>query len=274
MLHLRGLATAASSNGSIPINLIRTSLILSRIPIVTPEVSEFDAKFYNYQEELEKRLMWTFPKWFYFKKGTVAEKEFTKIQKYPIPAHRGVWFPKGVPELKHGRDRRFKQEVTLANKVSEGDSQDLENVSRPITPNSRITEADKTNDETSLERKLPRTLYLLVKQDGKWKFPTFQVKDDQVALNEVAESGLRELGGDKINTWSVSGTPAAVIKYSNGEIVDEGHEGVVREYLMKSHIVAGQFVPEGLEYKWLAKEEVEGVVDPKYYEKVGYLLSN
>ncbi|QPG75564.1 hypothetical protein FOA43_002919 [Brettanomyces nanus] len=213
--------------------------------------------------------------------GTVAEREFTKAQKYPIPAHRGVWFPKGMPDIKHGRDRRFKQEVNLPKEILEGDAEDLENVGRPISANPRITEADKKNDQTSLERELPRTLYLLLKQNGQWKFPTFQLENDETALNQVAENGLRQLGGDNINTWSVSGTPAAVIKYVNGNILPYGtsvdHEGVSREYLMKSHVVAGQFVPQqgkGVEeYKWLVKEEIQPLVEKPYFDQVRHLLA-
>jgi large subunit ribosomal protein L46 len=39
-------------------------------------------------------------------------------------------------------------------------------------PASRVTEADKKNDTSSLNRKLDQTLYLLVKnKEGRWRFP-------------------------------------------------------------------------------------------------------
>jgi len=283
----RGLATAVSGGVRlVPLENIRASLILSRTPIVTPDVSEFDEKFYKYQEELERRLMWTFPKWFYFKKGTVAEREFTKAQKYPIPSHPGVWFPKGVPDIKHGRDRRFKQQVVLPKKASEEESDDLENEARAIKPKSRITEADKKNDQTSLERKLARTLYLIVKQDGHWRFPTFPAQSEGTPLNEIAENGLRQVGGSKINTWNVSGTPAGILKYSKGQLLDQKQgksvpvddPSIVRDYLIKSHILAGRFVPQekqGVdEYRWLVKEELEPLLGQTYFSQVDYLLSS
>lgn len=252
---------------------IRASLILSRVPIVTPEVSEFDQKFYDYQESLERRLMWTFPKWYYFKKGTVAEREFTKAQKYPVAKHAGVWYPQGVPDVKHDRDRRFKQEVILPEKASEEESEDAENAARPITANPRETDVDRKNDQTSLERKLPRTLYLVVKQDGAWRFPAFKVEGEEKSLAEVAEAGIRTLGGDKINTFSVSQTPAKVIRYLDGKIV-QGGDGAVREYMMKSHIVAGRFDPQGkVDYKWLDRDEVKEAVGDEYFKEVGALLA-
>lgn len=278
---------------------IKSSLILSRTPIVTKDISEFEKLFYNYQEELERRLMWTFPKWFYFKKGTVAEREFTQAQKYPIPPARGVWFPNGVPDIKHGRDRRFKQEVILPKKhveLEESNSasnssdataaelNDLDNVGRPIKQNPRITKFDELNDQTSLERKLPRTLYLLVKEStGNWKFPSFNVEssNEDNGLHKIAEDGLRLIGGDKINTWTVSNSPAAVIKYdSTGKIVDNNNDqNLTREFLIKSHIIAGKFDLQNsnksiTDYKWLVKEEIKELVDKSYYSKIEHLLND
>lgn len=225
--------------------------------------------------------MWTFPKWYYFKKGTVAEREFSKAQKYPIPNHRNVWFPKGVPDLKHGRDRRFKQDIILPKKNNDievstttdgGDEsaaselQNLDDIGRPIKANSRITIFDEKNDQTSLERKLPRTLYLLIKNNNEWTFPSFEVSNDQISkgLHNIAEEGLRNIGGDKINTWTVSNTPAALIKHNNG----------INEFLIKSHIIAGKFDPTNKsEYKWLTKEEIQDIVSDEYYSKINHLLS-
>ncbi|KAG0682765.1 54S ribosomal protein L17 mitochondrial [Pichia californica] len=287
----RSFATATTTTTSnIP---IKSSLILSRTPIVTQDISEFEKLFYNYQEELERRLMWTFPKWFYFKKGTVAEREFSEAQNYPIPNARGVWFPQGNPDLKHGRDRRFKQEVILPKKHIESDNNnkeedsdnDFDNVGRPIRANSRITKFDKENDQTSLERKLPRTLYLLVNQNGNWKFPSFNVlsENENSGLHKIAEDGLRIIGGDKINTWSVSNSPAAVIKYdSNNKIIhntDNNDQLITREFLIKSHIIAGKFDLQKSnnsvsDFKWLVKEEIKDLVDISYYSKIDHLLSD
>ncbi|GMM29002.1 mitochondrial 54S ribosomal protein YmL17/YmL30 [Martiniozyma asiatica (nom. inval.)] len=241
---------------------IRTSLLLSRVPVVTPETPAFDAAFYKYQEELERRLMWTFPKWYYYKKGTVAEREFSDAQKYPIANNPGVWFPKGRPDLKHGRDRRFKQEVILPKKKNVEENE-LEDVARPIKPNSRITKADEENDLSSIERQLARTLYLVVNQNGKWILPSFQVEGEDKGLHQVAEDGLRTLVGENINTWSVSNTPAAVVKVDG-----------LNDYIMKSHIVAGKLEAKNVSgWKWLTKEEIKQTIDNKYFAQIEHLFA-
>jgi large subunit ribosomal protein L46 len=293
MQSARSFSTSAVSSASA--NAIRSSLVLSRIPIVTKDVPEFEKLFYNYQEQLERRLMWTFPKWYYFKKGTVAEREFREAQINPIPYYKGVWYPNGQPDLKHSRDRRFKQDVILPKKHREHEEgaalgedglplPDLDDVGRPIKPNSRITKADETNDQSSLERKLPRTLYLLIQdKKGEWKFPTFEVseQDHSKGLHQVAEDGLRTLGGDKINTWSVSNTPAALIKYdTKGKIISD-ESAPVNEFLVKSHIVAGKFDLDAASstdadvkaFKWLAKEELAELLNKEYYAKISHILS-
>ncbi|CDK26861.1 unnamed protein product [Kuraishia capsulata CBS 1993] len=254
---------------------ISSALLLSRIPLVTPDLHPFEAAYYNYQNELKRRLMWTFPKYYYFRKGTVAEREFVQAQKYPLFKRPGVWFPRGVPDLKHGRDRRFKEEVTLPKQQERADEDD--ELSKPVVFNSRVTAADEAGDLTSLERRLSRTLYLLIKTKGAWKFPSFPLVEPK-PLHEAAEQGLREIGSVNMNTWTVSNTPTAVLKYSNGKLLDAEtqEKEVEREYFIKSHIIGGDFQISSSdveEFRWLTKEEVEQTVEPQYYGQLGHLLS-
>lgn len=272
-----------------PASVIRASLILSRAPIVTKDIPVFEKTFYNYNKELEQRLMWTFPKWYYFKKGTVAEREFREAQNYPVPASKGVWFPNGIPDIKHGRDRRFKQSVILPTKKQigsqvkktnqdgeteiveeeiEAEEEDPDDVSRSVKLNSRITKADESNDMKSLERKLPRTLYLIINnsKSSKWELPTFDVVNNGNAkgLHEIAEDGVRELGGDKINTWTVSNSPAAIVKTDTSN-----------DFLIKSHIIAGKFDPKSdsnIDYLWVTKEEMNDLLNTEYYSQIQHLF--
>ncbi|BAP69318.1 54S ribosomal protein L17 [Kluyveromyces marxianus] len=258
-----------TATNSIP-KAIKASLVLSRIPIVTPELNALESKYFQYQSELERRLMWTFPSYFYFKKGTLTERRFQSAQKGVISKQPGVWFPKGVPDVKHNRERSQKQEIVLPKDTSEASLNS--DVSRPIVPNSRITKADEKNDISSLERKLDRTLYLLVK-DGKenWVLPNFPVEavnsEEKKALHETAEIGLRRIGGEDINTWTVSNTPAGVIQ-SDKDL----------QFLFKSHIVAGEFKLKDKrsikDFAWLTKDEIKTKVNEEYFKEIQYLLAD
>lgn len=257
---------------------ISSTLLLSRNPIITADVPKFERQFYLYQKELWKRLMWTFPKWFYFREGTLAEQRFRELNKNPVSNDPLVEFPEGRPEIRHNRDRRFKQELRLPKTYKEADQLDgneeasakndsqggmtEDDLARKIEPYSRTTEADKKNDQTSLERRLARTLYLVVKNNGKWHFPSFQVEGRQTALHDVAEQGLYNLGGNKINYFNVSNTPCHLHVGANG-----------KEYFIKSHILSGDFAPtNGTEFKWLSKDELKEKIE--IYEEIEHLLSD
>ncbi|SCV03203.1 LANO_0G02784g1_1 [Lachancea nothofagi CBS 11611] len=268
LLASRGVASASKPAK------IKAGLILSRIPIVTPDLTTLERQYYEYQSELERRLMWTFPQYFYFRKGTLAEKRFLAAQKGPVSKQPGVWFPKGVPDIKHNRERSLKQEVSLPQSSSSESNEGVskkDDISRPVVPNSRLTHADESNDVQSLERKLSSTLYLLVKSGaGKWAFPSFPIATESAPkqpLHVTAELGLRVLGGPNINTWSVSSTPAGVLGDSQAA-----------EFLIKSHIISGRFELQSKsqydEFAWLTKNEIQQRVDNEYYQALSCLLAD
>lgn len=262
----RNLATAATPKS------VRVGVLLSRAPIVTQDLTKLETQYYEYQSELERRLMWTFPQYFYFKKGTLAERRFLAVQKGPVSKQPGVWFTRGVPDIKHNRERSQKQEVVLPTDSGEGTATDsADDISRPVAPNTRVTEADKQGDVTSLERQLARTLYLVVKNPaGSWCFPSFPVSLEAGArkpLHVAAEDSLRALGGENINTWTVSNTPAGVLR-----------SGDAAEFLVKSHILAGRFELQQkrdyVDFAWLCKDEVAERVGEAYFKETGFLLAD
>lgn len=269
-------ATAASSTSSTTPQSISLTLILSRPPIITQDLTPFESQFYKYQSELWRRLMWTFPKWFYFKQGTMAELRYRQINKNPVSYNPKMSYPKGKPDLKHLRDRRFRQYIRAPKTYREEDeivegqdqSEFKENeISRKIIPASRITEADKRNDVTSLERKLSRTLYLIIKdsknENGDWKLPNFkELNENLQPLHVLAEEGLYELGGKKINYFNISKVPC--------------HHNQNKEYFIKSHILSGSFEPQSdsIQYQWVTKEELKELIPKNYYSDILHLLSD
>lgn len=244
---------------------IRANLILSRIPIVVPEETKIEKQYRQYQNALERRLMWTFPAYHYFKKGTLSEHKFLSVQKKPITNNPNVWFPKGVPDIQHGRERSKAQEVILPKSETSDDS----NITRPVEKKSIVTEADKAGDKSSLERQLRKTLYLLVNyKKGGWSFPKFDI-DESRSLDLTAENGLRKIGGENINTWTVSKKPVGAIESKDGSL----------DFFIKSHILAGKFdiVKESKgdigEYAWLTKTEIQEKLGDDYFSQTGYMLT-
>ncbi|OBA24002.1 hypothetical protein METBIDRAFT_30360 [Metschnikowia bicuspidata var. bicuspidata NRRL YB-4993] len=243
---------------------IRLTLLLLRIPVVSADLPVFQQQYYKYQNELWKRLMWTFPKWFYFREGTLAEQKYRELNKDPVFNNPNLEFTGGRPEIRHQRDRRFKQDVLLPKTYKEGEeTTQADAMSRKIVPNLRTTDADRHNDESSLERRLARTLYLVVSADKgqTWGFPTFA--SDGQALHTTAEAGLYALGGTQINYFNVSPKPCHVLS-----------AGDSRAFFIKLHILSGVFQPApNTVHKWLAKDELAAHLDELYYNDVCHLLS-
>lgn len=256
----RGYASSAAPG-------ILSTLLLLRTPVITADLPQFQKHYYSYQKELWKRLMWTFPKWYYYREGTLSEQKFRELNKNPVYNNPNLEFPEGRPELRQQRDRRFKQELNLPKTYSETSEEDKlqkDSMSRKIVPNSRTTDADLANDITSLERKLARTLYLVVSEDkGKtWKFPTFP--NTGKPLHQEAEEGLRTLGGDGINYFNVSPKPLHVHR-----------SGDNREFFIKLHILSGEFAAQkpDLQHAWLTLEEVGQHLEKKYFGEIRHLMS-
>lgn len=251
----RAYATASPS--------IASTLVLSRNPVVTADLGAFESLYYKYQKELWKRLMWTFPKWYYYRPGTLSEQRFRELNKPPVYNNPNLEFVGGRPEIRHQRDRRFKQEIKLPKTYDEAAAEDeIDNLSRKIVPNSRTTEADASGDKSSLERQLARTLYLVVKENNQWRFPTFAEESTLKPLHTLAEEGLYKLGGDSINYFNVSPKPCHL--HTNG---------TTKEFFIKSHILSGEFKSK-VEHAWLTKEEVGEVLAKEYYEEIEHLLSD
>ncbi|CAH6720142.1 54S ribosomal protein L17, mitochondrial [[Candida] jaroonii] len=246
---------------------ISSTLILSRNPIITRELPAFEQQYYNYQNELWKRLMWTFPKWYYYRDGTLGDQRFKELNKPPVFNNPKLEYTEGRPDIKQLRDRRFKQVINLPKSYKQAedgseivDEEIQDNLSRKINPNSRITKADESKDLSSLERQLSKTLYLIINENG-WKLPTFK-SDTQTPLHKVAEEGLFNIGGEEINYFNVSSKPCHHIK---------GSDQI--EFFIKSHILSGSFKPKNLKFLWVTKDELSEYLNEDYYKQIKHLLN-
>ena len=167
---------------------VRAGIVLARAPIITRDLNSFERAFYFYQRRLNERLVMPFSRYFYFKSDTPADAEWKRKIKERQTAAKdiGVYNAYGKEgwndellvgaeesETEYQLDALLKDaEVPAAGSMQTGDRR-TEKLPRP---HSRITEADRTGDERSLERKLDRTLYLLVKEpQGRWRFPASEL---------------------------------------------------------------------------------------------------
>ncbi|KAL7271782.1 hypothetical protein RUND412_005433 [Rhizina undulata] len=277
---------------------VNSSVVVSRPPMITRDLGEFEQSFYFYQRRLNERLSLPFTRYFYFKKGSLQEAEYKRkqaqIEKYNPYGERG-W----ADELMIGDDRhksedngyQFLVDTTVTGEESNTGT-DVEGTSSQVPqdgaevgqvkrqsekPLPRISKADLENDTRSLDRKMSRTLYLLVKRNkGPWFFPESRLVGTE-NLHQAAERTLREAAGVNMNTWFVGHVPIGhyVTKYPEN-FKDEDYVGQ-KFFFMKARIMVGQADLkgnlQGLEdFQWLTKEEIEKVVARKYFHAVKNML--
>ncbi|PNS19457.1 hypothetical protein CAC42_7301 [Sphaceloma murrayae] len=291
-----------------------TSVVLSRPPQITRPLHPFEKAYHLYNRRLNERLALPFTRYFYYKKGTPSDGEWKrKVRARSTPSRDvGVytgygdeaWNDEVLVGDRTGDEERLIEEVirdaegafdTPATEAQEGqekpsEEQQQEDELRALTtvkkepvprPVGRETEADKSGDRTSLNRKLDRTLYLLVKnQKGRWVFPGDAIQGKE-GLHQAAERVLVQAGGINMNTWVVGNAPIGWYQFdfpkaiaSKDKDMEELGEKV---FFMKGRIMAGQAdmsknVLGDTEFLWLTKEEVQEVVSSPYYASVKNML--
>lgn len=181
------------------------SPVVSRPPLLTRELSAFEKAFYLYQKRLNERLALPVTRYFYYKKGTPGDIEWKRKIKARQTAARDIgvynaYSKEGWNDEVLVGDKVAESENVMESVVRDAEGKDIisslpvgdkdaageaiggdatmgEGFKRMLQtqierPMPRLTEADTSNDTKSLNRKLDRTLYLLVKnKDGEWRFP-------------------------------------------------------------------------------------------------------
>lgn len=160
-------------------------MVLSRPPLLTREQHPFESAFYFYQRRLNERLVLPFTRYFYFKKDTPADVAWKRKA-----AARGGSPARDLGGYNAYSATGWNDEVLVGDEASrpekvrealvrdamdrglspeEAGAEDEEVVEQPLE---RATEADRKKDVRRLDRKLARTLYLVVRNgEGKWQFP-------------------------------------------------------------------------------------------------------
>ncbi|KXS95704.1 hypothetical protein AC578_10766 [Pseudocercospora eumusae] len=306
---------------------VSCSPVLSRPPLITRELTSFEKAFYLYQKRLNERQALPFTRYFYYKKGTPQQVEFKRKVKARMAVARDVgaynaygddgWDDEvrvgsrlGEPEDivdKLIRDAEGKDivdaepqgDAETGGEAVSGDAKAGEGARKPVgdivieRPCPRITEADRKNDMKSLNRKLDRSLYLLVQdKEGRWRFPQDRIYGRE-NMNQAAERILLQTAGVNMNTWVVGNHPVGhlvqqfrepqVTKILPHKLVTtaskefEQDEHGEKVFFMKARIMAGQANLDSNElgvkdFAWLTKEEISEKVHGTYFRAIYNML--
>mmetsp|Transcript_24868 Transcript_24868/g.34756 ORF Transcript_24868/g.34756 Transcript_24868/m.34756 type:complete len:365 (-) Transcript_24868:219-1313(-) len=158
----------------------------------------------------------------------------------------------------------------------------LEMLPEGFTPASRITEADRSGDVKTLDRRLNTRVYLTIKQKfqdkSRWTLPTVTVEEDETLLL-AAQRAVRLVAGEKFELYCPSNCPMAMDMYVPPNPPQDGSFGI-KTFYMRVQYDEGE-VDESeqnmyQDYAWLDRSEMvervlseRGVSTSKFYH---YLL--
>ncbi|KAI8602663.1 39S mitochondrial ribosomal protein L46-domain-containing protein [Dissophora ornata] len=272
------MASCGDSDG----NRIVAGAVVSRQPLILRDLSPFEKEYFLYQKNLERDNAAPFGAEFYFKKGSVAERNW-KQQEAERSANSSSTSSKS--SASKSSSASASTAGSTEGEAAEEESTEEDRVAAmeaKIEFNERITEADRTNDVRSLERALQRTLYLIVKKPREqhaWQFPQGGVRVCE-NLQEAAGRELQEECGGNMDLWFVGRVPIGHYNYSLPKnFVTESSVAAkgTKVFFMKAHIFAGQVQVDNKEivdFAWVTKQEMKDYVSKDYYAVIKDMLSD
>ncbi|KAH0841746.1 hypothetical protein AYO21_01022 [Fonsecaea monophora] len=214
-----------------PVYTIKAGIVLSRPPLITPDPHPFETAFHLYQRRLNERLVLPFTQYFYYRRNTPAFEQWRKHRR-----ERGGAATRDIGKYNAYSPEAWNDEVLVGDETGkpekileqliteEGRADEFTGQGDPkFAGLRRVTGADESNDQRSLERRLQRTLYLLVKLKNKsgqakgqevgddserwlWRFPSGPVIGFE-GLKEAAQRILLSSLGPNMNTFFVGNHP-------------------------------------------------------------------
>jgi large subunit ribosomal protein L46 len=144
---------------------IQTAILLNRSPMLTHPPTPFETAYYEYNAHIARALFNPFPKDFYFKPGSVLEKQFRREERRREKEAFNWGRRPGSQKRPSGRREQGKRPRSNIGIMAKEEEE-------VIMP--RRTEADEKGDVKSLDRKGHRNLYLLIKKSkgrDEWRLP-------------------------------------------------------------------------------------------------------
>ncbi|NWU81330.1 RM46 protein, partial [Onychorhynchus coronatus] len=141
----------------------------------------------------------------------------------------------------------------------------------------RITDADKKNIRTSLNRKLDSNLMLLVKQkvgnQELWLLPQVEWQPGET-LRSTAERAMAMFLGDHIQAKILGNAPYGIYKYKFPRAIRTEDNVGAKVFFFKAFLQSSDFTqtePKA-DYLWVTKNELGDYLKPEYLKKVNRFL--
>ncbi|NXI34440.1 RM46 protein, partial [Galbula dea] len=144
-------------------------------------------------------------------------------------------------------------------------------------PAPRITDADKNNNRTSLDRKLDRNLMLLVKQkvgnQELWLLPQAEWQPGET-LRRTAERAMATFLGDHIQAKILGNAPYGIYKYKFPRAIRTDDNMGAKVFFFKAFLQSSDLSQAEVkeDYLWVTKDELGDYLKAEYLKKVNRFL--
>ncbi|XP_013414396.1 39S ribosomal protein L46, mitochondrial [Lingula anatina] len=146
-----------------------------------------------------------------------------------------------------------------------------------FTPAGRLTDADARNDLQSLERKLDRSLFLILQHKidntTKWLFPYSAVKRNE-DMKQAAGRALGASCGPNLQAVIIGNAPCGFFKFKYPKELRSDIVGA-KVFFFHAFFSGGQFSqenPDVTDYRWVTKDELKDFLQPRYCNRVSRFL--
>lgn len=146
-----------------------------------------------------------------------------------------------------------------------------------FSPASRVTDADKKNDRTSLNRKLDSNLMLLVKQkignQELWLLPQAEWQPGET-LRSTVERVMATFLGDHIQAKILGNAPYGIYKYKFPRAIRTEDNVGAKVFFYKAFLQSSDLSQAELkkDYLWVTKDELGDYLKSEYLKKVNRFL--
>jgi large subunit ribosomal protein L46 len=210
------------------------------------------------------------------------EVEFSKVQEKISTAHRELL----VKELENTPD------AMLIDDKSMTPEEIIETM--PFKPPPRITEADKTNDRHSLERRLQDSLFLIVRRnrdDFSWQFPQGKTLENETLRGAADRILQRTAQVDTAvtpavssialldNAWMVGNSPVGHYQYEySGPVKEKRQQFGAKVFFTRAQYLGGCLQPIKVskklykDFAWIARDELTDYFDAETAKYLHALL--
>ena len=148
----------------------------------------------------------------------------------------------------------------------------------PFEPAPRVTKADHDNDRHSLDRKLPESLFLVVKRNrsnNSWQFPQGKLLDTEDNLRSAAERVLDRAVG-KTKRYFISNAPIGHFCYAYPpEMQQQRKQFGAKVFFYRAQLITGSVKLETrlyTDYAWVARSELAEYLDKETCTSVEAML--